>query len=278
MEPMEWTALAKCGASGAFAGLICDSILYPLDLCRARLNAPRPAGAAPLPARPFAALGQIFRELRPTPRAFYRGYSCVLVFAAPDYAIYFMSYEYWSARTRSELVGGFCAEATSNPVFVPYDVLKQRFMVGRVAARSSVFGAARGILRRDGPRGFYRGMLLAFATYGPFSAIYFEAYSFLAAAAARAYDGDAALACGAAAGAFAGAATQPIDWLKTRVQISSEVRVSVSTIIKDGIAQEGLGTVFRGTAARAFWLGTSCGITMQIYTAGKRAVGLTRGP
>ena len=137
-----------------------------------------------------------------------------------------------------------------------------------------MLGAARGILRRDGPRGLYRGIFLAFATYGPFSALYFHAYAGPSRAARRVHDGDAALACGAAAGAFAGAATQPIDWIKTRVQISNETNLSIARVVADGVRREGAGTVVRGTAARAFWLGASCGITMQVYEAGKRALGV----
>ena len=170
------TYLVTCGASGATAGLVCDTLLYPLDLCRARLNAPRPAGAPPLPARPLKALTAVLRELRPseTPRALFRGYGCVVAFAPPAYALYFGAYEFWSHRTRSELLAGFSAEATANPLYIPYDVVKQRFMVGRETEGTSVFGAVRGIVRRDGfwP-GLYRGFLLTFATYGPFSALYF---------------------------------------------------------------------------------------------------------
>ena len=44
-----------------------------------------------------------------------------------------------------------------------YDVVKQRFMVGKEVG--SVGGAVRGILRRDGLRGAYRGFLLTFATH-----------------------------------------------------------------------------------------------------------------
>ena len=61
--------VAKCFASGAVAGVVCDSLLYPLDLCRARLNAPRPRGAPILPSDPLRALLAISRELRPKPRA-----------------------------------------------------------------------------------------------------------------------------------------------------------------------------------------------------------------
>ena len=128
--------------------------------------------------------------------------------------------------------------------------------------------AVRGVLERDGLRGMYRGFLLTFATYGPFSAIYFHAY-----AAFTHWGGDAPLAWGSLSGAVAGTATQPVDWLKTRVQVASETRLSLPKVVADAVRHEGAGTMFRGSAARAFWLGASCGITMHVYEAGKRALG-----
>ena len=275
-EGTPWSSLLKCAASGAVAGIVCDSLLYPLDLCRAKLNAPRPAGAAALPAQPLKALGAVVREMRPleNPRALFRGYSCVLALAPCAYALYFGSYEYWSLRTDSELLAGFSAEACANPIYVPYDVVKQRFMVGREAPGTSVVGAIRGIIARDGfAPGLYRGFLLTFATYGPFSALYFHSYAAITRSARSVYDGDATWVCGALAGAFAGTCTQPIDWLKTRVQVSTETKLSLRDTVVNAVRNEGLGTVFRGAAARAFWLGASCGLTMQVYEAGKTALG-----
>ena len=86
-------------------------------------------------------------------------------------------------------------------------------MVGR--ARGTVLTATRLILRRDGLRGLYRGFLLTFATYGPFSAIYFWSYDLF-----TRHMGQYPLINGTLAGAVAGVATQPVDWLKTRVQVS----------------------------------------------------------
>lgn len=261
------------------AGLCCDTLLYPLDCARANLNAPR-QGAAALPTHPVKALTAISKELYASGRLF-RGYACVPYFAPVAYALYFGSYEYWSAATESELVAGLAAEASANPVYIPYDVMKQRFMVGAEAAGASVPAAVGGVLARDGAAaGLYRGFLLTFATYGPFSAIYFQSYASLTAAirALSPSKSDAPLACGAAAGAIAGTATQPIDWLKTRVQVAEETRLSLGTMVADAVRDEGVATMFRGAAARAFWLGASCGITMHVYEAGKRVLGVGRRP
>ena len=226
----------------------------------------RSPASALLPAHPLRALAAIFREL--PARRLFRGYACVPYFAPTAYALYFGAYEYWSRTAESELLAGFSAEATANPIYIPYDIMKQRFMVGREAEGASVPAAVRGVLERDGLRGMYRGFLLTFATYGPFSAIYFHAY-----AAFTNWGGDAPLAWGSLSGAVAGTATQPVDWLKTRVQVASETRLSLPKVVADAVRREGAGTMFRGSAARAFWLGASCGITMHVYEAGKRALG-----
>lgn len=142
-------------------------------------------------------------------------------------------------------------------------------MVG--AEDNSVGGAVRGMLKRDGLRGMYRGTLLTFATYGPFSALYFWFYAKFTDVA-----GSHPLACGAAAGACAGAATQPADWLKTRVQVASATRLSLRGVVADALRREGAGAVVRGTAARSLWLGASCGITMEVYERGKDLLGAFR--
>ena len=141
-------------------------------------------------------------------------------------------------------------------------------MVGR--ARGTVLTATRLILRRDGLRGLYRGFLLTFATYGPFSAIYFWSYDLF-----TRHMGQYPLINGTLAGAVAGVATQPVDWLKTRVQVSADVGGSSSRIVFDAIRDEGLAALFRGAAARAFWLGASCGITMQVYESAKVGLGVS---
>ena len=266
--PLSPVDVAKCFASGAVAGVVCDSLLYPLDLCRARLNAPRPRGAPTLPPDPLRALLAISRELRPKPRALYRGFFCVPFFAPAAYGLYFSSYEVASRKTESELAAGLCAEACANPCYIPYDVVKQRYMVGR--ARGGVVAATRLIVRRDGLRGLYRGFLLTFATYGPFSAIYFWSYDLF-----TRHMGQYPLMNGTLAGAVAGVATQPVDWLKTRVQVSADVGGSSSRIVFDAIRDEGVSALFRGAAARAFWLGASCGITMQVYESAKVGLGVS---
>ena len=112
--------------------------------------------------------------------------------------------------------------------------------------------------------------LLTFATYGPFSAIYFWSYDRF-----TFYMGQYPLVNGTLAGAVAGVATQPVDWLKTRVQIHADVGGSSSRIVFDAVRDEGVSALFRGAAARAFWLGASCGITMQVYESAKVGLGVS---
>merc|ERR1712093_871185 len=117
---------------------------------------------------------------------------------------------------------------------------KQRYMVGR--ARGTVLTATRLILRRDGLRGLYRGFLLTFATYGPFSAIYFWSYDQF-----TRFMGQYPLINGTLAGAVAGVATQPVDWLKTRVQVSYNC---VQSIIPQSISPCPLATFTRLGSSR----------------------------
>ena len=122
-------------------------------------------------------------------------------------------------------------------------------------------------MRRDGLRGLYRGFLLTFATYGPFSAIYFWSYDLF-----TRHMGQYPLINGTLAGAVAGVATQPVDWLKTRVQVSADVGGSSSRIVFDAIRDEGVSALFRARRRARSGSGLLAGITMQV--ARVRSVGL----
>ena len=217
-----------------------------------QINARGPPGAQFYRPDPLRALLAISRELRPKPRALYRGLFCVPFFAPAAYGLYFSAYEVASRKTESELAAGLCAEACANPCYIPYDVVKQRYMVGR--ARGTVVAATRLILRRDGLRGLYRGFLLTFATYGPFSAIYFWSYDLFTRHMGQ-YRSNGTLAA-------PWPACDARDWLKTRVQILRTLAAS-SRIALASVRTRGLGAVRarrRRVLARGFlWDHDACG-------------------
>ena len=104
--------------------------------------------------------------------------------------------------------------------------------------------------------------------YAPFSAIYFYTYAEL-----TSLFGSAPLLLGAAAGAVAGAATQPLDWLKTRVQAAEEVAAPLGDICVTALREEGVGAVVRGGGARALWLGELlCGFISSACVEGSAAI------
>ncbi|KAK7249231.1 S-adenosyl-L-methionine transmembrane transporter [Aureococcus anophagefferens] len=178
-------------------------------------------------------------------RRLFRGYACVPYFAPTAYALYFGAYEYWSRTAESELLAGFSAEATANPIYIPYDIMKQRFMVGREAEGASVPAAVRGVLERDGLRGMYRGFLLTFATYGPFSAIYFHATRrSRTGAATRRWPGARSRAPSRAR------RRSPSTGLKTRVQVASETRLSLPKVVAATVRETRADDVPRQRGAR----------------------------
>jgi len=74
-------------------------------------------------------------------------------------------------------------------------------------------------------------------------------------------------ACGVTAGAIAAAATQPIDCLKTRLQVSPNAagRASMASVLRDVLLNEGPRVLFRGAAARVAWLAPGSGFTVTVF-------------
>ena len=197
------------------------------------------------------------------------------------------------------LLAGFAAECGASLLWTPFDVIKQRLQVqqraglapgGRLAAGAgttvadataaaspnpqgvryrSTFHVAQSVVATEGFRALFKGWGAGIATYGPFSAVYFMTYERMKAWLVPPADTEASakhLICGMTAGATAGAVTQPVDAIKTRIQVSQTTgSASVSAVLTRVLREEGLRGLTRGTAARVMWLTPSAGIMITVF-------------
>ena len=202
--------------------------LYPVNLIKTRLQVQR---KGVLYKGTFDAFSQIVRT--EGPRGLYKGFmvSCVGLLSGQ---CYITTYELVRAKTdgysyavRGFLAGG-CASLVGQTITVPVDILSQKLMVqGQNQPQVKIKGAStlvREILQTNGPAGFYKGYFASLMTYAPSSAIWWSAYGLYTDLLGSSVPSGTphmfvlALA-GSMAGATAASLTNPLDIVRTRLQV-----------------------------------------------------------
>jgi solute carrier family 25 S-adenosylmethionine transporter 26 len=238
------------------------------------------------------------------PRGFFGGYGVCLVGSMPANAVYFGMYKLGQRAITDagiEDVGmagnafaGLFAQCGAAFVFTPLDVLKQRLQVSPPGV--NVRDVFRAVRRERGRFGLWAGYWAAIAVWGPFSMMYFSSYEALKTTFSSGTSIDTFSLTELAAGTFAAAAgavvTQPLDFVKTRIQVGRQV-VSpvlcpkavqhVDLISADSrttrnvlrcfleiVRSEGPRPMFRGVVARILWLAPGCGIMMCVFEGTQR--------
>lgn len=164
--------------------------------------------------------------------------------------------------------------------------MKQRLQLGRQVQTQQAFvgsfDACRSILAQEGLRGLYRGYLVNQATWMPFNGLYFMIYEKSKSLCIEAgyEDGHdnleptAQFSCGAVAGVVAAVLSNPIDVLKTRVQVA---RANPEMFPYSGglqaarhlLRHEGPGALLDGAGARAAWLTPRLTLVVAIFESTK---------
>lgn len=281
-----------CAASGAISGLSTDLAFLPFDTLRARLNYGQLTTATS--ANPYTAMRQAGAEMIAADgvASLFRGGTSVALFGAPVFGLYFGSYKVVSAQFEARfggaektpawayLVAGLNAELLALGLFLPYDVTKQRLQCAPLGSRMHVFGVLGQVVAASGPAGLYRGAAASLATYVPFSGIYFCSYEstkrgLLGLAPegegrARSIAPAAHFASAVAGSTVAALVTQPIDVLKTRIQVGdagggSGPERSMLGVLRAAIARGGVSSLMRGSFARVLAIAPGCGFSMTIF-------------
>eukprot|EP00968_Pinguiococcus_pyrenoidosus_P015421 scaffold1424_cov237-Pinguiococcus_pyrenoidosus.AAC.12 len=234
-------------------------------------------------SNPIGALAQILRA--EGVGALYKGVGAVVVAAAPAQALFFVGYE--GSRDALEWMGGqkarnsawgtfgagFVAQLVGSIAWVPMDVIKERLQVeGQMAVKEHYGGsvaAFRRILRSEGVSGLYRAYWIHQATWAPFNGLYFMLYESFKKF-AKDHDLYPKTWEGISAGVVAGAVTNPMDLVKTRLQVARsnpgvfDYEGPVDCAVKIA-RREGVFALFDGVGARVLLIAPRLTIAVATY-------------
>ncbi|KAL7317247.1 S-adenosylmethionine transporter [Mucor circinelloides] len=259
--------LRQALVAGAMAGTIVDSVLFPLDTIKTRLQAQ--AG--------FAVSGGF--------RGVYSGLLSAFVGSAPNAALFFVTYEAIkrllgaSSDGSSQspfifMTAATCGEISACTVRVPTEVIKQRMQINQF---STTMGAVSSVLKTEGLLGLYRGFLPTVAREIPFTCIQFPLYEFFKSKYGQ-YKGERvepmeAAVMGSLAGGIGAAITTPLDVCKTRIMLSSKTSsnrpyTGIVETMKRIVREEGAKKLLAGIGPRVMWISIGGSIFLGAYEKG----------
>jgi len=275
-------AAASC-LSGFVAGSSAASLVQPLDVVRTRIQIEAAKGAKVTAGQALAA---VLREGRVagkgTLQTLWRGVRPAMARLGTGNASYFLWLQLWrrvferrgpDGRPRpsawsSFLAGGASGLCTS-VVLTPFTVVKTRAESGMVASQG-VFHAMGGVLREEGVRGLFRGLVPTMATIGPFAALFLAVYTQVR---SRLIDRwghrvpspvlNFASGCAAAAGSTL--ITQPMDVLRTRAQMGLSGPSGVLALAASIVAQQGVAGLMSGFGPRVMKRGLQTALVFSIF-------------
>eukprot|EP00475_Leptophrys_vorax_P012275 TRINITY_DN18699_c0_g1_i2.p1 TRINITY_DN18699_c0_g1~~TRINITY_DN18699_c0_g1_i2.p1 ORF type:complete len:373 (-),score=31.20 TRINITY_DN18699_c0_g1_i2:238-1356(-) len=241
--------LLEGAVAGGAAGVTVETVLYPIDTIKTRLQVARAGG------------GINFKGL-------YQGLSGNLVGVLPASAIFIGVYEpvkTFLARqlpddlsVAAHLGAGAAGGAAASLVRVPTEVIKQRMQTGQFP---TAVNAVKTILQKEGARGLYAGYGSFLLRDLPFDAIQFAIYEqlkiYIKKLLKRDLKGPEMAVVGAVSGAITGAVTTPLDVIKTRLmtQGTTGQYKGIIDCVRKTAATEGTMALFNGIGPRVMWIG-----------------------
>lgn len=256
--------LFEGAVAGATAGVVVETVLYPIDTIKTRLQVVRAGGKIQFKGLYSGLAGNIAGVL-PASAIFVGVYEPVkqkLLELFPE-----------NLSSIAHLTAGAVGGATASLVRIPTEVVKQRMQTGQFR---SAYEAVGEIARKEGLRGLYAGGGAFLLRDLPFDAIQFCIYEQLKlgykkAAKRDLYDAENAL-IGAFAGAITGAVTTPLDVIKTRLMTqgaAGHYKGLGDCVIKI-VQEEGPLAFFKGVGPRVLWIGVGGSIFFGVLERTKR--------
>mmetsp|Transcript_33629 Transcript_33629/g.60867 ORF Transcript_33629/g.60867 Transcript_33629/m.60867 type:complete len:292 (-) Transcript_33629:66-941(-) len=275
--------------AGSIAGIMADAITHPLSTVKTRIQVQGSGGGAHGAVAYRGITHCLAHTLRNEgPVALYRGFGAVVVGAAPAQGLYFAGYE--TAKTFlgggqsgiGNFASGIAAQLCGSFVWVPMDVVKERLQAqGQIKVTQTYTGsfhAFKQILAHEGVMGLFRAYPIHQVTWAPFNGCYFAVYEKCKQLCIDAgyEDGHdnlepiAQVSCGATAGVVAASITNPVDVLKTRLQVAManpEMFPYKNSLgaLRHLIEHEGAMALMDGALARVIWLTPRLTICVAAY-------------
>jgi Ca2+-binding EF-hand superfamily protein len=265
-------------ASSVISG-VSTLALHPLDTLKTRLQAS--SGGSILSV--FRSVGEIGR------RGLYRGVIPATAGAASSQGFRVGVFEAMKLGTKVlvpsipdlqvQTIASGMGSLIGTVVRIPCEVLKQRLQAGQYPG---VWTAISTVMKKDGPRGLFRGSTATLSREIPFYVIGMVAYEqFKKAALAhsrekRGRDLEAweTIALGALSGAVAAFLTTPFDVLKTRLMTGAvgAKALSINDLAAKIVKEEGPGALFKGALPRALWIAPLGAMNFAGYELAKNAI------
>eukprot|EP00035_Acanthoeca_spectabilis_P040216 m.68102 g.68102 ORF g.68102 m.68102 type:complete len:320 (+) comp9901_c0_seq1:92-1051(+) len=280
---IEWAHLdkRKYFLYGPALNVVTNAILYPTKLVKVRMQAHH--GSEGRYRSVLHAFQSIVRKEGAA--SLYKGFG-VNSFSVVSSQLYITAYEVFRAWGRgrghteavSNLGAGVAASAIQQAIAVPVDVVSQRLMVDRRRDGAKTPRAVvRGILATDGVMGFWKGSAASLLTLAPTSGIFWASYGVLRRVQISWHDPQAqpgftkTLAEQAAAswlaGCFSAMCTNPLDIVKTRIQVNAKQggAVSIASAFRTLVREDGVWLVTKGLQARMLHMSFNSVILMTVY-------------
>ncbi|CAL0300674.1 unnamed protein product [Lupinus luteus] len=266
-KPLDFLRVLYDGCiAGGVAGVIVETVLYPIDTIKTRLQVVRGGGQIIL-------------------KGLYSGLAGNLAGVLPASAIFVGVYEPTKQKLLKSLpenlsavahfAAGAIGGAASSLVRVPTEVVKQRMQTGQFRSAPD---AVRLIVSNEGFKGLYAGYGSFLLRDLPFDALQFCIYEQLRigyklAAKRDLKDAENAM-LGAFSGAITGAVTTPLDVVKTRlmVQGSQKHYKGILDCVSKIVKEEGTHTLFKGIGPRVLWIGIGGSIFFSVLEKTKQVL------
>eukprot|EP00747_Dinoflagellata_sp_TGD_P170521 gnl/TRDRNA2_/TRDRNA2_202299_c0_seq1.p1 gnl/TRDRNA2_/TRDRNA2_202299_c0~~gnl/TRDRNA2_/TRDRNA2_202299_c0_seq1.p1 ORF type:complete len:272 (+),score=23.11 gnl/TRDRNA2_/TRDRNA2_202299_c0_seq1:96-911(+) len=249
--------------AGLIAGVSVDVPLHPIDTVKTRLQAQ--VG--------FRASGG-YRNL-------WSGLSAMLATSVPGSALFFVVYDRVhhtavSSGAREgpwlDAVAAASADTCACVARVPCEVVKQRMQAS--VSRQTLMGAMRGVAA-GGFRGFYAGFGATVGREVPFALIQMPLFESLKRAShdsgLSVSPGIDGMMCGSISGMVAGAATTPLDAIKTQIMLTEQhsERPGLGVALLNAHRKGGLRDLFRGVLPRTVYCGIGGALWLGAFEMSK---------
>ena len=256
--------------SGGAAGTATDLAFFPIDTLKTRLQAK----------------GGFFHN--GGFRGLYKGLGSAVVASAPSASLFFITYDTFKRHFKatlptllpslsvsttthlSHMLAASMGEVAACMVRVPAEVIKQRTQSLQFKTSLESFKYILSNKSGEGVwKGLYRGWSTTIMREIPFTIVQFPLYEHMKYVWAS-YENVEKVSplkgalCGSIAGGFAAAMTTPLDVLKTRLMLSKE-RISVATLAKNLVKEEGYSVFFSGIGPRTMWISAGGAIFLGVY-------------
>lgn len=173
----------------------------------------------------------------------------------------------------ARLAAGAGAACVSTVLTYPLDIIRFRMAVDPTL--NTIPQVVRAVLRDEGLRAFYKGLLPSCVGIAPYASINFAAFDLLKKALPddAAGNSTAVFVCSLAAAALATGGCYPLDTIRRQMQLKSSTHANVWVAAQAIVARDGVLGLYRGFLPNAAKNLPNSSIRLSTFDAAKRLLG-----